>query len=614
MKPAILLSLLRGIDRIAEMLLDRGDVELVLVYDLAAASLEKRGIPFRRFTEFMTDARRERIAMEVARRSKTIGFELHGNSMRTQWPSFDDVSYASVMDTVSNALLTDFFEEAVLVESLRHWAAMSDLRAIVVHQDLCRDTKTLMQTGHRLGIPTFHIAHGFPYGCHNAISMRDPMGADQLAVFSERHRALYESLGFPADRLLVTGNPDWDVFTRMPLPGHREGIAATFGLDPAKITVTYAITYANPLSPQNLKHEGYVAQTTEAVVAAFAELSRCHPDWQFVLRPHPNDPEAPKTLMSLAEQFGLQRVVVDNWSAPVSCLGMTDVLVCTHSNMGVEAIIAGKQVVNCVLDAYCEGIFEEGVGPLFLPDDAVIHVSRADQIASAVTSALLDPIEHDRFLKLRPETIRRFNDVNDGKATERVCDAILHMAATRPDSIPPVARYPEFETALAACVPLQAAQIVVEGCAAGYVMDAIHATRDNVHVYATPSGTTVYDAVVLSDPVPHTEDAERILTDAIAHLVEGGYMVAAFYHGASADACDAFSSGEWVPAWSGAEAPNAVGQYAYTGIEALLSRCDLEIVRVLTRVNALSGDDFVVEGSDLTPSSIEGWIICATRR
>ena len=107
---------------------------------------------------------------------------------------------------------------------------------------------------------------------------------------------------------------------------------------------------------------------------------------------------------------------------------------------------------------------------------------------------------------------------------------------------------------------------------------------------------------------------------------EDGCAVGVNYEGEwknerSADACDAFTSGEWVPAWRGAEAPTAVGQYAFTGIETLLSRCNLEMVRVLTRVNALSGDDFVVEepvseirqGSGLARSAIEGWIVCAKK-
>ena len=622
MKPAILLTLLRGADRIAETLLDRGDIELILLYDIAAPALEGRGIPFRRFSEYMNDERRDRVAREIARCSKAIGFELYGEKFRAEWPAFHEEPYKETVDMVAHALRNDFFEEAVLIDSLRYWASVSDLRAIVVHQDLCRDTKTLMLTGHRLGIPTFHIAHGFPYGCYNAISMRDAMGADYLAVFSERHRDLYCSLGFPAERLLVTGNPEWDVFGRMPLWGLRERLAETFGLDPAKKTVTYAITYANPLSPQNIMQEGYVGRTTEAVIAAFAELERQYPDWQFVLRPHPNDPDAPKTLKKLSDAAGLQRVVVDDWSAPISCIGVTDVLVCTHSNFGIEALIAGKPVVNCVLDACCGKVFEEGVGPLFLPDDAVITVREADQIAPSVVAAMLDPATREQYLQRRPETIRRFNDVNDGKATERVCDAILHMAAKRPDSVSPVTRYPEFETMLAASVPRQAKRIFIGGSAARYVRDALCSIRDDIETFLEISGTDVYDAVVLSEPVPHTNNAEPILSDALANLAEKGTLVAPFYHGASAAACDAFTAGNWAPPQEGAENPTAVGQYSFAGINMLLSRGGMKITRVLTRVNALAGDELIVEEpvfetgrkSDLISDNIEGWVVCAKRQ
>lgn len=623
-KPAILLTLLRGVERLAESILDRADVEIITLYDMTVPFMENRGLPFRTFTSFLPEATRDRVTLEAARRAKCVAEGVYSAEFRKQWPELDDGAYGAVLDEITKMVRVSLREEAVLIETLRRCAAQTDLRLIVVHQDICRDTKTLVQTGHRLGVPTLHIAHGYPYGSPNAISMRDAMAADVLAVYSERLRDTYLSLGFPPERLVVTGNPEWDIYTRAPMPGHRNYIAKTLGLDPARMTIVYAITYANPLSPQNLMHAGFVEKTTEAVVEAFAALAGRHPEWQFVLRPHPNDPDAPRALTELAERKGLKGVCIDNLTSAVSCLSFTDLLVCTHSNMGVEAIIAGKPVVNCVLDEYCARVFEEGVGPLFQESDAVVTVRDASRIAGAVEAALLDPGERERYRARRSETLRRFNAWNDGRAMERVCALVTGMLENAPTTAWRVERYPEFETVFARLVLEDAQRVFVQGRGAVGLATTLLSSRPDLKIDARPEwpGTADrYDAVILSEPLPHTSEAARMLAEAAGYLAPDGRVIAGFRHGGNRDAWDALNSGQWAPGNTGTDSPGNMGQYSRPGVEAVLGQAGLvgEAWRVLQ--NAEGGDAFVVEapvaraGEDGFEERlcVDGWAVRAMR-
>ena len=624
-KPAILLTLLRGVERLAESILDRADVEILTLYDMTAPFMESRGLPFRPFSSFLTDAARERLTAEAARRAKAVAEGLYGPDLRGQWPDLDDATYEALAAEIMNTLRVSFREEAVLIETLRRCASETDLRLIIVHQDICRDTKTLVCAGRRLGVPTLHIAHGYPYGCQNAISMRDPMSADLLAVYSERLRDTYEKLGFPRERLAVTGNPEWDVYTRAPMPGHRDYIARTLGLDVAKTTIVYAITYANPLSPSSLMHAGYVERTTEAVVEAFAALAEQHADWQFVLRPHPNDPDAPRALRELADAKGLKQVWIDNLTSAVSCLSIADALVCTHSNMGVEAIIAGKPVVNCVLDAYCKEVFEEGVGPLFLEEDAVLTIRQKDGIANAIERVLLDPDEQARFLAGRPDTIRRFNGPNDGRAMERVCALVTGMLDNERPVVPPNTRYPEFEQVFMRLLPKAAKRVLVLGHAGVHVATAVLSSAPHLHVDAFPewpADALKADVVLLSDPLPHAAEAVDLLARALEHAGTEGSVIVAFRHGGNADAWETLSSGKWAPPHPGAESALPVDEYSWPGVEALLASVGLKTSACQALLNATAGEAFIAEGPVVRPGDgyfqerlgVEAWVVRAERQ
>lgn len=573
MKPAVLLTLLRGIERLAEGLLDRSDVELITLYDTPVPFLQDRGIPFRRFAEFETPEQRERSFAEAHWRSQHVINSFNSEEMRKSWPDYDDAPFDALRNELFDTLRTNFYNEVTLIDTLRRCASQTDLRAIVVHQDICRDTKTLVSAAKRLGIPSVHLTHGFPYGGINSITMRDPSLSEVIAVYSERLRDMYLGFGVARDRLVVTGNPEWDAFSRMPLPGHREQICAKLNLDPARPIIVYALTYIDRLSPPSLVHARYVDDTTEAVVRAFRELSERHPDWQFVLRPHPNDPDAPQYLTNLAGAVGLTEFRIDTVTNALSCVTMCDLMVCTHSNMGIEALIAGKPVVNCVLRQFCHDVFEEGVGPLFLEDDAVITASEPSEIAPAVERALLSPDIREWFLDSRPTTLRRFNYLNDGKALDRVCAAILQVVERNFELVAPIDRYPDFERLLAEMVPPTAKRIAVAGAGASWVALQIRERHPSATVQLLDTGKgaeSEYDCVVLAEPLAHDNDRVS-LGQFLPLLSPNGGLVFFTRHGGSPDTTDARTTGKWVPARPGFEAPIPVDEYRAGELDRMMA-------------------------------------------
>lgn len=177
----------------------------------------------------------------------------------------------------------------------------------------------------------------------------------------------------------------------------------------------------------------------------------------------------------------------------------------------------------------------------------------------------------------------------------------------------PLDRYPDIEQALASALPPEKTTVLVVGQAAAYASAAIRRRRPEVRVCveAEIRSDQLFDAIVIADPIPHSGNAETALGVAAGRLNPNGMLVAGFRNGGDLESTKAFLTGAWYPPSEHGEPPNAVGQYCRSGIDVVLSRCDLECIEVVPLptfmpVSAVTGPD-----SDLW---IPGWIALAMKR
>jgi glycosyltransferase involved in cell wall biosynthesis len=620
----VLIAMTRGADRLAHALLDRADLELINYHDAVLPYLEARGVKCRRFLDFLSERGKVQASQEAEARTAAVVRELQGDSFWESWGEWahDPNQRAVLGHAIEDWARRDVFPQIIMIDMLRRCANEADLRLIIVQQDISRDTRTIIEAGHRLGIPALHTLHGYPYGAVSAINLCGSSCADVVAVFSESAKDLFVSLGVPEERIAVTGNFEWDVLARPPRPGFREDMCARLGLDPNRPIITYALSYSHRFSTVSVRHIDYVHKVASTVIDAFGELSTRHPDWQFVFRPHPNDANAPQDVKSRAERAGVGSICIDNVTSALCCVTMTDVLVCCQSNLGIEAVIAGKPVVNCVIDEFAQAVFDEGIGRLYLDENAVVSVRSVDAVAPAIEAALLDDGTRQQFLLRRPDTIRRFNGVNDGKAIDRLCALVLDLVKKGHEHVAPVERWLDLEPAMARAVPDSSGRVVVAGRAARYAADTVASIRPDLTVDVAsvlkPSVEARCPVLVLSDPVPHGGEADAVLSTARELLAPDGMLVAAFLHGGAAEAQDALSSGLWAPERSGAESFSPWGHYSRTGVDLALSRCGFEVHSVHPKTRSRPGDDVAAAMSATEglggSAAVDAWIVCARPR
>jgi len=603
-KPAVLLGMIRGADHIARALLQRAPLEIVTLYEPASVLLTGAGIKHKRLDDFATETHRAAVFHAAEQRAQAIATQLYTADFRRQWQQFDDETWSELRGALMGFLKRDLMEEMFLIDTLRRCALDVDLRLVLVPEDYGRDSRTAIASARRLGVPSLHVLHGYPYQTQNA---HDVVSADLIAAFSEHCKSIIESFGARPDQVVVTGNPFWDSYAVPPASSAKSQVCAHLGLDPARPIVEYAMTGVHRFSAISQAHPRYHFETAEAVISAFAELHRAHPDWQFVLRPHPIEPIPVDQFHAYASRVGLPKLAIDDKPSE-DALCAIDLFLCTHSNMGVEALLRGVPVVNVALDSVGGPVFREGLGPLFLDDDAVLHARSNADIVPAVEGAFSDPTVQARLHDRRPKTIARLNFANDGAATQRVCALALEMIRHGERYLKPTTRYPEFEPAIVSAIPSDSRRVHVVGRTARFVASAIRNALRAAEVdefQRLSSDGPPCDALVLSDPVGHDSHAASMLSRAGASLAPGGALIAVFRNGASPAALNAFMQNEWAPAMPHAESPTDVGQFSLLGVEITLSRSGLE---------QMASFPVTASPGAASPGDALGWVVCAQPR
>jgi hypothetical protein len=616
-KPTVLLAMmgLRGVEAVAQAILRHADVEFVTV-DPATELLERWGIASRGLDTFLPPEPRAAAVPHALERITQTLHALERPEWQAAYPELPPGWWSAASDGLAETLRTSVISSMLRIDALRFCAAQTDLRCLVVSDDVRPDMRAMVTAAARFGIPSLQVIHAMPLA--TPVPWR-PVSTTRTAVYSDHAGDLCAALGAPAESLAVTGNPGWDEVAHPPRPGARVQACRDMGLDPDRPIVTYAATGAQPWTELWATYPDHHVRLARHVFDAFVSLSARHTDWQFVLRPRPGPEQGTFFDGLLAElpealrgQFSLDR------TPPLVSTMVADVYVCTESGIGIEAMLSDTPVVNVALDDCGDEVYHEGLGPLFDDEDAVLQARTPESIGVLVEAAMTDNDTRAALERRRPRSIARFNGPNDGRAAERVAALVVEMVGEGPSMLPPVRHFPELEWALADLVPREARSVLVVGRAASAVAEVIREERPETKCRdVLEFGGEVFapvDAVVFSDPMPHDATAEASLRSAVECLVSGGICVAGFLNGAGPDGEAAHSLGAWVPPRAGMDMPLTAAQYSRRGVSIVLSRLNLAEASVREIFRPEQRPAWEEETGTERGMPPEAWVVCAIPR
>lgn len=299
--------------------------------------------------------------------------------------------------------LDDIFDQGM--ESLA-WAARAYSErwskrppaAVLLPYDEPPHQALIGQIARRAGTPVFLYLHGLPY--RHRFPMRRTTSTHFVVGGPEEER-LYSREGLHGSRALVVGNPKFDAYPPAP---------------PAPASLRRVLLLTHPW-PSGLWMDSDL--DTERHAREFARIFSELPELEITLKLHPS--ESLEHYRALLRDWPSVRIERDR--PIIDCLSETDLLVGSFSTAILEAMLLARPVLvlnwtRTVYEAPFDGKW--GVTPLKSPEELVARLA----------ALRADPSRLAELTKPYAAILDAFAGPRDGKASERVADAVA--AAARP--------------------------------------------------------------------------------------------------------------------------------------------------------------------------------------
>ncbi len=356
---------------------------------------------------------------------------------------------------------------AVLREMLEDRFTARPFDAIVVPSDTFFYVRAMPQTAHALGVP-FLVAQkettisDYALNEHaDEIRRFAPPHADLMTVCSERHRRFWLNAGGAAERILVTGQPRLDFYSRQPqrageeapardrapvrggapargraLGRRRRGAeAASDGEERTVLFLSYAIDAYYPGDGSGEPGWAALHRQTERGLHELAERG-----WRVLVKPHPQQPLEPLQAWRREAKglWGSRISLVDPQADARPLIVAADAVVGFQSTAMLEAMLAGRPVIYTGWDPLAARIREQLI-PFESWREEIEVVEDAASLADAVEAAAAEPCPAS-VLRRRREIAESYLGPLDGRAAERTVAALREEAERWADRRGPAER------------------------------------------------------------------------------------------------------------------------------------------------------------------------------
>lgn len=239
------------------------------------------------------------------------------------------------------------------LESVKRWLKQKGYGAVVTGTTASDITdKLLWRAGRELGLPTVAILDNWQNYRERFILSAKLILPDKICVMDEHAEQEMMRLGFPAHRLIITGQPYFStIAARQKTISARaiRGLRKKLGAKARDYIITFA---AEPIledygRPASL---GYDELTIgQHVLAAMARAAAKYKNKNFVLviRLHPrNDPYIFNKLLAAHKSPANLKIILDQPTAPQAAIAVSDLILGMSSMFLIEAALVKKPFLS----------------------------------------------------------------------------------------------------------------------------------------------------------------------------------------------------------------------------------------------------------------------------
>jgi hypothetical protein len=329
---------------------------------------------------------------------------------------------------------TGTFETLLLIETAFEILRTEQPRGVVTDSRMSQFGRALIHCARCREIPSLAVEHSFftPDNFWDFLTAEDIAAAqrnpalacplpDRILVYGPRDKELMVQGHFPEHAIEVTGAPRWDDLCFLREVLDREALCARYGLDPKRPIVLLATQGYYPMQEED--------ELFRATCAAVKQI----PGAQLAVKLHPLDGTlgaTTKRYIEIAGDLGVHRLVVRGGRNLYELLRIADVLVALGCNTAIEASLMGVPVVLADL-------FKHELHKSFLEHPALLQARDPEELLLALRGALFDDSTRTQMASDREDFISAYCFRADGRAWQRVVNAIEEQVRERPTTKEP---------------------------------------------------------------------------------------------------------------------------------------------------------------------------------
>jgi len=316
---------------------------------------------------------------------------------------------------------------AILREILEDRFTRAAFDALVVPSDTFFYVRCAPAVAHALGVPFLVAQKETTISEHtmreHAAEVRrfSPPLADRMTVCSERHKRFWVRAGGDPRRIVVTGQPRFDFYSR---PGAWPADVGLGEGGPSVLFLSYSVDAYHPSEGRGSSAWSALHRQTER---GLCELARR--GWLVLVKPHPQQPleMLERWRREAAELWGRRVFAVDPQADVRPLIVAADAVVGFQSTALLEAMVAGRPVIYTAWDPAAVAL-EGRLIPFQRWEREIVSVRRAEELPGAVVSAANRPPSAD-LLRARREIAERYLGPLDGFAAQRTMAALREEAS-----------------------------------------------------------------------------------------------------------------------------------------------------------------------------------------
>ncbi len=303
-----------------------------VIFGLTTASknLTQAGIPHYGYRDLVQDG--DEKALEIG---KKMAAALQGKSQinAEETIAYLGLSYQDMIDRLGEEEAARQFEQrgrqAFLPLSIMERAFKKFKPDLVIATNSPRSEKAAILTAGTLGIPSVCVMDLFdPREFEDRIGQ--PGYATRVCMFSDFAKQELITMGRKDEEIVVTGNPSFDSLADPELEAQAQAMVVERGWQGRT-----RILWARQPNPNDW-------DLYRAVEKKLMELLPDHPDWQLIIRPHPNDSTR---FDNLPERVSLS---TQNDFLP-ALVQASDLIITVNSTVGLQGVAIGKPLINVAM-------------------------------------------------------------------------------------------------------------------------------------------------------------------------------------------------------------------------------------------------------------------------